>query len=56
MCIRDSAITAALLVAQIHSSAAWILATLAATLLYLGIASVEVATVERGGGDSASGS
>ncbi len=51
-----AAIAAALLVAQIHSSAAWILATLAATLLYLGIASVEVAAVERGGGDSASGS
>ncbi|CAN5500752.1 hypothetical protein BH20ACT19_BH20ACT19_13940 [soil metagenome] len=50
-----AAITAALLIAQIDSSAAWILATLVAALLYLGIASVEVATVERGGGASESG-
>ncbi len=49
-----AAITAALLIAQIPSTAAWLVATLAATLLYLGIASVEVAAVERGG-DSASG-
>ncbi len=45
----------ALLIAQIQSSAAWFLATLAATLLYLGVSSVEVAAVERSDGDSASG-
>lgn len=50
-----AAITAALLIAQIPSSAAWLLAALAATVLYLGVSSVEVATVERGGGASASG-
>ena len=50
-----AAITAALLVAQIRSSAAWLLATLAATLLYLGVSSVEVAMVERGGGAAVSG-
>ena len=50
-----AAITGALLVAQIPSSAAWFLATLVATLLYLSVSSVEVATVERGGGASASG-
>ncbi len=50
-----AAITAALLIAQIPSSAAWLLATLAATLLYLGVSSVEVAAVEREGGASASG-
>ncbi len=45
----------ALLIAQLQSSAAWFLATLAATLLYLGVSSVEVAAVERSDGDSASG-
>ncbi|MDQ3647565.1 MAG: hypothetical protein M3433_03080 [Actinomycetota bacterium] len=50
-----AAITAALLIAQIPGSAAWLLATLAATLLYLGVSSVEVATVESGDGASASG-
>lgn len=50
-----AAITAALLIAQIPGSAAWLLATFAATVLYLGVSSIEVATVERGGGASASG-
>jgi hypothetical protein len=50
-----AAIMAALLIAEIRSSAAWLFATFAATLLYLGVSSVEVATVERGGGASASG-
>jgi len=50
-----AAITAALLIARIPGSAAWLVASLAATLLYLGASSVEVATVERGGGASASG-
>ncbi len=50
-----AAITAAMLIAQIPSSAAWVLATFVATVLYLGVSSVEVATVERGGGTSASG-
>jgi len=43
------------LIGQIQSSAAWPLTTFAATLVYLGISSVEVATVERGGGTSDSG-
>ncbi len=50
-----AAITAALLIAQIPGSVAWLLASLAATVVYLGVSSVEVATVERGGGASASG-
>lgn len=40
------AIAAALLAAQIPSSGAWALATFLATILYLGVSSVEVATVE----------
>jgi len=50
-----AAITAALLVAQIQGSVTWFLATLAAILLYLGVSSIEVAAVERGGGVSPSG-
>jgi len=50
-----AAIATALLIGQIQSSAAWPLTTFAATLVYLGISSVEVATVERGGGTSDSG-
>jgi hypothetical protein len=50
-----AAITGAVLTAQIPGSAAWLLTTLVATLLYLGISSVEVATVERGDGASESG-
>ncbi|CAN5604643.1 hypothetical protein BH20ACT18_BH20ACT18_03430 [soil metagenome] len=51
-----AAITVAMLVAaQVRSSAAWLLATLAATLLYLGVSSVEVATVERSDGGADSG-
>lgn len=50
-----TAITAAMLVAQIRGSAAWFLATLAATLLYLCVSSVESAIVERGGSAAASG-
>lgn len=50
-----TAIAAALLIAQIPSTAAWLLASLAATLVYLTVSSVEVATVERGGGASTSG-
>lgn len=42
-----AAITAAMLVAQIHGSAAWLLATLAATLLYMCVSSVESALVEK---------
>lgn len=42
-----AAIAAALLIAEIGSRVAWVLAPLAATLLYLGISSVEVATVEQ---------
>ena len=42
-----AAITAAMLVAQIHGSAAWLLATLAATLLYLCVSSVESTLVEK---------
>jgi hypothetical protein len=45
-----AAITAALLIAQVGSRAAWILAPLAATVLYLGVSSVEVAAVESDGG------
>lgn len=41
------AILAALLVAPIRSSVAFFLAMFAATMLYLGVSSVEVATVER---------
>jgi len=50
-----AAITAALLIAQIPGSGAWLFASLAVTVVYLGVSSVEVATVERGGGASASG-
>ncbi len=50
-----AAITTALLVAEIQGSVAWLLATFAATLVYLAVSSVEVATVERGGGTSAPG-
>jgi hypothetical protein len=50
-----TAIAAAVLIAQIPSTAAWLLASLAATLVYLTVSSVEVATVERGGGASTSG-
>lgn len=42
------AITAAILSARIGSDAAWMLAPFVATLLYLGVSSVEVALVERG--------
>ncbi len=45
----------AVLTAQIPGSAAWLLTTLVATFLYLGVSSVEVATVERGDGTSKSG-
>lgn len=41
------AICAALLIARLDSIAAWPLATLAATLLYLAISSVEVAALEH---------
>ena len=41
-----AAIVAALLIARIPGSVAWLLAMLASTLLYLGVSSVEVATVE----------
>ena len=41
------AIGAALLIARLESSAAWFLAMLVATLLYLGVSSVEVAAVEE---------
>ena len=50
-----AAVTGALLSAQIPGSAAWLLTTLVATLIYLGVSSVEVATVERGDGASESG-
>ena len=50
-----AAIAAALLGAQIDSIVAWFVAPFVATLLYLGVSSVEVATVERGGGASPSG-
>jgi hypothetical protein len=42
------AIGSAMLIAQLHSVVAWLLAPLAATLLYLGIPSVEIAFLERG--------
>ena len=45
-----AAIAAALLIAQIPGSVAWLLAALAATVVYLGVSSVEVATVEHDGG------
>lgn len=41
------ALAAAMLIARIQSSAAWLLATFGATLLYLGVTSVESARVER---------
>ena len=44
-----AAIAAALALAKIQSSIAWALATFAATILYLGVSSVEVATVELDG-------
>ncbi len=50
-----AAITAALLIAQIDSTVAWVLSPFITTILYLGVSSVEVATVERGGGASAAG-
>lgn len=50
-----AAITAALAIAQVDIRAAWFVAPFVATVLYLGVSSVEVATVERGGGDSESG-
>lgn len=50
-----TAITAALLIAQIDSTVAWVVAPFVATVLYLGLSSVEVATVERGGGATESG-
>jgi len=40
------AVTAAVLMARVHGDAAWTLAPLAATLVYLGVSSVEVALVE----------
>jgi hypothetical protein len=42
------AATAAMLCARISGDIAWLLAPLASTLAYLGIASVEVALLERG--------
>jgi hypothetical protein len=50
-----AAITCALLLAQIDSFVAWPLASFIATALYLGISSIEVATVERDDGKSGSG-
>ncbi len=50
-----AAIAAALLMARIESTAAWFLAALVATLLYLAVSSVEVATVERDGDGSEPG-
>lgn len=41
------AIASAALIAQLGSDVAWALATLAATLLYLGTSSVEIALLER---------
>ncbi|MDQ3871242.1 MAG: hypothetical protein M3301_06470 [Chloroflexota bacterium] len=51
-----SAIAAAYLVSQIDSDVVWPLASLAATLTYLGVSSVEIALVERSSGDGATGS
>jgi hypothetical protein len=47
-----AAIVAALVIAEIPGSVAWVLAPLAATVIYLSVSSVEVAAVERGGGAS----
>jgi hypothetical protein len=41
------AIASAALIAQLGSDVAWALASLAATLLYLGVSSVEIALLER---------
>jgi len=50
-----AAIAGALLVARLDAAAAWLVAPFVATMLYLGVSSVEVATVERGAGASAPG-
>jgi len=47
-----SAIAAALLIAKIPGSVAWVLAPLAATVAYLSVSSAEVAAVEHGDGAS----
>jgi len=44
------AITSSTLIARIGSDAAWTLAPCAATLLYLGVSSIEVALVDNGRG------
>jgi len=50
-----AAIAAALLVAKLLGSVAWLLSPLAATVVYLSVSSVEVAAVDRGGGASPTG-
>ena len=49
-----AAIAGALLIAKVDGTAAWFLATLVSTLLYLGIMSVEVAAVEKDGEEASS--
>jgi len=50
-----AAIAAALVIAKIPGSVAWVLAPLAATVVYLSVSSVEVAAVEHGRGASPTG-